>query len=80
MAPPMIPVMPWQAILEHDPETGDVTGTVVGLPDVIAGGKSDQEVLDLLREGIAYYLDDAKEAGIEVPARPPVATLVPLEA
>lgn len=67
----MFCTMPWQAVLEHDPVTGDVTGTVVGLPDVIAGGRTDAEVLALLREGVVHYLQDAREAGIDVPGQPP---------
>ena len=61
--------MKYQVVLEHDPETGHHTATVVGLPGLFVDARSEEEALSLAREAIAYYLDEV-QASASSPREP----------
>lgn len=75
----MVHPMPWNVVIEHDPETGAVTATVAGLPDIIVDARSDAEALSMAQEAIRFYLEEAKAAGIPVPLQAPDARVVPVD-
>lgn len=71
--------MPWNVIIEHDPETGAFTATVAGLPDIVVDARSDEEALSMAQEAIRFYLDEARATGFPVPMQGPEARIVPVD-
>jgi predicted RNase H-like HicB family nuclease len=71
--------MPWNVILEHDPETDAYTATVAGLDDIVVDASSEQEALTMAQEAIRFYLEEAKTNGIHVPTASPEARVVPVD-
>jgi len=71
--------MPWNVIIEHDPETGAYTATVAGLPDIIVDARSEGEALSMAEEAIRFYLEEARATGISVPAHSPDTRIVPVD-
>ena len=55
--------MEYHAVLEADPDTGHVCGTVVELPGIIVDGRDEQDALRLLREAIEFTLEDGPPTG-----------------
>lgn len=70
--------MPWQAIIEDDPETGHFTATIAGIPQIIVDATSEEEALRLVREALAFYLEDVHEAGEPLPTTG-TAKVVPVD-
>ncbi|MHB8603806.1 MAG: type II toxin-antitoxin system HicB family antitoxin [Thermoplasmatota archaeon] len=66
--------MDFQVVLERDPETRSYTGSVPGLPIVI-DAKTKRSALKMVKEAIAFYLEDAAELGIPRP-KPVEAQLI----
>ncbi len=60
-----------QVVLEMDPESGHITGTVLGIPEIVVDGMSEGQVLADLRTAIAMALEDPVIA-----ARTPLVTRV----
>lgn len=56
----------YKVVVEKGPE-GNWTLTVPALPGYVACGGSEEEVLELAREGIAYHLQCLREEGLPVP-------------
>ena len=56
----------FKVVIERDSE-GKWTLTVPALPGYVACGDSEQEVLDLAREGIPFHLDCLREEGLPLP-------------
>ena len=75
----MVPIVAWNVIVEHDPETGAFTATVAGLPDIVVDARSEAEAVSLAQEAIRFYLDEAHARGLWVPARAPDARVVPVD-
>ena len=67
-----------KAVVEQDPD-GKWTLTVPALPGYVACGDSEQEVLDLAREGIPLHLSWLREEGRPLPALEGEAKIVVLE-
>ncbi len=65
-------------VVEQDPE-GKFTLTVPGLPGYIACGDTEEEVLELAREGIPFHLSCLAEEGLEPPAEGGLAKVLSLE-
>lgn len=66
--------MDYQVVLETDPESGHVTGTVLGIPEIVVDGPNESQVLADLRTAIAMALDDPV-LGARKPATARVATV-----
>lgn len=75
----MEPRMPWQAIIEDDPDTGHFTATIAGVPQVIADARTEAEALRLVREALAFYLEDVRQSGEPLPAFTGTAKVVPVD-
>ncbi len=58
--------MKWTVIFEQDPQTGDWGAHAPDLP-VFVGGDSREEVEQLVRDGIAFYLEGLRADGEPVP-------------
>jgi predicted RNase H-like HicB family nuclease len=71
-------VRTFKAVIEEDPD-GKWTLTVPRLPGYVACGDSEEEVLDLAREGIPFHLACLREEGREVPDGEGDAKVVTLE-
>lgn len=54
----MTRTMDYQVVLETDTESGHVTGTVLGIPEIVVDGPSEAQVLADLRTAIAMATDD----------------------
>jgi predicted RNase H-like HicB family nuclease len=68
----------FKVIVEQDPE-GKWTLTVPALPGYIACGDSEEEVLDLAREGIPFHLECLKDEGRPLPQGEGQAKVIALE-
>jgi predicted RNase H-like HicB family nuclease len=65
--------MQYQVVLEHDPETNHHTATVAGLPGLFVDAETEEEALRLVKEGIAFYLEELETSfppGVKARARP----------
>lgn len=70
--------MKYSVVLEHDPETGHLTGTVSGLP-IFVDAKSRKEALRLAREAIKIFLEGEASGHVPHPERPVRAEVVKVE-
>lgn len=68
----------YRAVLECDAE-GKWSLTVPALPGYVACGDTEEEVLALAREGIAFHIACLKEEGKPVPAAPGNAKVLDIE-
>jgi iron(III) transport system ATP-binding protein len=73
--------VPWNVVIEHDPETGAYTATVAGLPDIVIDAGSEEEALSMadrivvMNHGAIEQVGSALEIYRE-PASPFVADFV----
>ena len=65
-------------VIEQDP-SGKFTLTAPALPGYVACGDTEDEVLDLAREGIPFHLECLAEEGMALPAGDGDAKIVSLE-
>jgi len=68
----------FKVVLERDPQ-GKWTLTVPALPGYVACGDSEEEVLNLAREGIPFHLACLQEEGLAVPEDKGEAKVLTLE-
>lgn len=71
--------MDYVVIIEHD-EDGSASGYVPDLPGLIAAGDSEEEVLELMREGIPFHLEGLRLNGDPVPQPSSKAVTLHVEA
>gem|GEM_PF-2589198 len=55
-------LMRYRVVLEYDPETRHYAATVPGLPGLFVDAKSEAEALKLVREGIAWFVEELAAA------------------
>lgn len=67
--------MEYQVLVEYDPETDSYGASVPGLP-VYADADTEDEAVKLVREGLAWYLEDSAQTPGEQPATVIKAKLV----
>lgn len=75
----MEPHMEWQAILEDDPETGHVTATVAGIPQIIVDVSSEAEALQMVHDALEFYLEELDASGQPRPTFTGKAKVVPVD-
>lgn len=71
--------MKYRVVLEYDPESGHVTATVPGIPGIVCDAKSEKEALRLVRDGIAFYREEATAPGRRPGAAPLRAKVVSVD-
>ena len=56
----------YQILIEYDPETKSFGASVPGLP-VYSDANSEQEALDMIRQGLVWYLEENSAGQDQVP-------------
>lgn len=60
--------MEFHVVLEHDAETGHFTATVAGMPHVVVDASTEEGALRLVREAIAFSLEEAQAGSMAAPS------------